>query len=556
MKLRLGYRLPLLALVVAMPAALLPAGRVIAAPRSPLGEASRSDFNGDGLADLAVGVVWEDVGSATDTGALNVLYAADAGLSSTGNQFWDQTGTGSATNEFADGLGFASGSGDFNGDGFADLAAGAPGKTVSGSDFAGAVSVLYGGPGGLTSSESQQWTQDSADVEEAAEVEDYFGWSVSAGDFNGDGFADLAIGVPGENAGGKSFAGAVNVLYGSASGLTATGDQLWHQNSTNINNKAEVSDQFGLAVGTGDFNGDGFTDLAVGVPTENHENKADVGAVNVIYGSAAGLTSTEDDFWHQGIDNVNSNLEADDWFGYRVAGGDFNGDGFDDLLSGVPAEDFSGAADAGGVSAIYGTAGGLAVAGDDFWYQDSDGINDTSEANDEFGVALATGDFDGDGFDDAAIGVPGELVSGADAAGGVSVIYGTAGGLDDPNDDFWKQNTTDIEDHPEELDLLGYSVMAANFGNGPEDDLAIGAVGELIGGADFAGAVNVIYGSPSDLTSAGDQFWSQDSTDILDQAEFNDEFGFGLAQPGAGGAGGARPAPGRLATGPRCGCWG
>jgi uncharacterized delta-60 repeat protein len=495
-----------------------------------------SDFDGDGLSDLAVGVPWEDLGGVIDAGAMNVVYATDAGLASAGNQFWDQAGMGTGANELLDGLGFASVSGDFDGDGFADLAAATPGKTVGGDDFAGSVNVVYGSAAGLTSSGSQQWTQDSADVEGSASVEDYFGWSVAAGDFNGDRFDDLAVGVPGEPVGGDAFAGAVSVLYGSASGLTASGDQIWNQDSSGINNGAEPSDQFGLAVGTGDFDGNGFDDLAVGVPTENLEDKADVGAVNVIYGTAGGLSSTGDDFWNQGVTDINSDLDADDWFGYRVAGGDFDGDGFDDLLSGVPAEDLSGGVDAGGASAIYGSASGLSAAGDDFWNQDSDGINDTAQAGDEFGVAVVAGNFDGDGYDDAAIGVPGELISGADGAGGVSVIYGTSGGLDDPNDDFWKQSSSDIEEDAEGSDLFGYGVMAANFGNGPEDDLAIGVVLESVGSVEFAGAVNVIYGSPSDLTATGDQLWSQNSTDILDSAEFDDEFGFGLAQRGGGGS--------------------
>ena len=53
-------------------------------------------------------------------------------------------------------------------------------------------------------------------------------------DYNGDGFDDLAIGVPDEDIGAISNAGAVNVLYGSASGLTAAGDQLWHQDSSGV----------------------------------------------------------------------------------------------------------------------------------------------------------------------------------------------------------------------------------------------------------------------------------------------------------------------------------
>src|SRR6185503_13408667 len=87
---------------------------------------------------------------------------------------------------------------------------------------------------------------------------------VAKGDFNGDGFADLAIGVPEEDTGGAEDAGAVNVIYGSASGLTATdpnvpAPQFWSQNSTGISGASEAGDRFGAALASGDFNGDGFS---------------------------------------------------------------------------------------------------------------------------------------------------------------------------------------------------------------------------------------------------------------------------------------------------------
>lgn len=510
------------------------------------GGQTHSDFNADGVADLAVGVPFEDIASFVDTGSANVLYGTLAGLSSAGNQFWDQTGTGSATNATDDAFGFSSASGDFDGDGFADLAVGTPGETVGAFGFAGAVSILYGSASGLAAAGSQQWNEDSANVEGSAAEGDFFGWSVASGNFNGDGFDDLVIGVPGESVSGKGFAGSVNVLYGSASGLSAAGDQRWHQNSSGVNDSVQFADQFGLSVGTGDFDGKGYADLAVGVPTEDLDGDVDAGAVNVLYGSASGLTSTNDDFWHQDSTGINNTAEDDDWFGYRATGGDFDGDGFDDLLTGAPEEDLDTGANAGGASVIYGSASGLTSTGDDFWHQGSDGINNEPELNDEFGFTVAAGNFDGDGFDDAAIGVASEGLSGAPFGGGVEVIYGTSGGLDDPNDDFWHQGSPGIEDEPEDFDGFGFAVMAGNFGNGPEDDLAVGVPFEIIGAADAAGAVNVIYGSPSDLTSTGDQFWHQDSTAILDQAEEGDWFGWGLGQWG----GGAGPGQGTLARSP------
>jgi FG-GAP repeat len=79
-----------------------------------------------------------------------------------------------------------------------------------------------------------------------------------AGDFNHDGFADLAVGVPGEN----GLAGAVNVLYGTAGGLSGTDAQLFGQ----VGGAAEGGDMFGSVVAAGDFNHDGFADLAAARP--------------------------------------------------------------------------------------------------------------------------------------------------------------------------------------------------------------------------------------------------------------------------------------------------
>jgi hypothetical protein len=70
-------------------------------------------------------------------------------------------------------------------------------------------------------------------------------------DFNGDGFDDIAVGVPLEDVGTASDAGAVNVIYGSAGGLSDVGDQLWTQQSFGVFDAAEIGDHFGEALATG-----------------------------------------------------------------------------------------------------------------------------------------------------------------------------------------------------------------------------------------------------------------------------------------------------------------
>jgi FG-GAP repeat protein len=86
--------------------------------------------------------------------------------------------------------------------------------------------------------------------EDVGESNDFFGWSVAAGDFGGSSQADLAIGVSQEGFGSVANAGAVNVIYGSPTGLSATAkrDQFWTQDSPGIGDAAETDDGFGTAL--------------------------------------------------------------------------------------------------------------------------------------------------------------------------------------------------------------------------------------------------------------------------------------------------------------------
>jgi hypothetical protein len=175
-----------------------------------------------------------------------VIYGSSTGLVATGNQLWRQGSGGLLGTSSDDDLwGTALVAADFGKNSHADLAVGGPGE----SSERGGVSIIYGARGGLQATGNQLWTQESTGILGVSESDDLFGGSLAAANLGRTSYADLVIGVTGDTFGTVDNAGAVSVIYGSSTGTTSAGNQLWGQNSPGIEGTSVGGDRFGHAIG-------------------------------------------------------------------------------------------------------------------------------------------------------------------------------------------------------------------------------------------------------------------------------------------------------------------
>ena len=212
----------------------------------------------------------------------------------------------------------------------------------------------------------------------------WFGWSVgTAGDVNGDGYADVIVGAP-KWGDGQHDEGGVWIYHGSAAGVIST--PAWYKQGD------QADAWFGWSVGTaGDVNGDGYADVIVGAPYWN-DGQTDEGGVWVYHGSAAGVISAP--AWYKQGD------QADARFGWSVGtAGDVNGDGYGDVIAGAVGYT-NGQDQEGRVWVWHGSASGLTT--EPVWFSEG------NQANARFGVSVFTaGDVNGDGYSDIIIGASG-----------------------------------------------------------------------------------------------------------------------------------------------------
>jgi D-alanyl-D-alanine carboxypeptidase len=446
------------------------------------------DFNGDGFDDLVASAPFKDTSGATNGGKLFIFYGSQYGLSITSETI-TQNSIDTVANEDGDLLGWALAVGNFNGDEYEDLAVGVPYKNTAGRGNAGMVAILFGSAQGLLPSSTEAFTQNSL-VSATNETGDKMGWSLAAGNFNGDNYDDLAIGIPYEDTEEAVVdAGLVGIFFGSEQGLLPSSTEAFTQNSL-IGSTNEEGDLFGFALAAGNFNGDAYEDLAVGVPGQDTDGVVDTGLVGIFFGSAQGLLPSDSQAFTQNSIN-RARIGEGDQMGNELAVGDFNNDNYDDLAIGVAYEDDNGE-NAGSTYIMYGSGDGLLSAGSEAIGQTK--AHDTNEANDLAGSSLATGDFDGDGFDDLIIGVPQEdITHSGENSGTIQAFFGFSGGLLDgldPHRSYWAGQVS-FGGSENAQDQFGFALAVGDFDNNGKDGLAVGAPNKRVYGTDRAGAVYV-----------------------------------------------------------------
>jgi hypothetical protein len=427
---------------------------------------SRFDFDGDGRDEVVVGnaegaVIRYSASGRTDELVPQPRYVGNS-------------------------LSFAAG--DFNGDGYADLAAGdrydhSDNPAIDGQ---GGVWICLGSPNGLVYDSCRRLTQNSSGIPGTSGSYDGFGDAVAAGDLNGDGRDDLAIGVPDEKIGTGTSAGAVTVLFGSPAGISTTGAVYLHQNLAWIPDASERDDRFGGVLAIGDVTGDKRADLAVSSVGEN----GGLGSVTLVKGAAGGLAqSAATTVQYKDLKQANQWGAA---FGTSLVVADFNRDGRAELAAGAPEAALNTKVGGGQVIIFKGLSTGISPASFTRMHGNAANVPTASAFGDAFGTSLAAGDISGDGYPDLLVGAPGKAFGKVYYAGAAFVVKGGKSGLTGTGSATFNQAMSTVPDTAEEFDRFGVAVSILDLDGTGGLDALVSADYENIGTAPEGGNAGLV----------------------------------------------------------------